>query len=50
MLSILDAWRYCDFAKLSERKVFFFGAEFVDLKGSLQLLKSSHLRERDKCG
>ena len=32
------------FAKLSERK----GAEYADLKGFLQLLTSSHLRERDK--
>ena len=26
----------------------FWGVEFADLKGSLQLLTSSHLRERDK--
>ena len=31
--SVLDAWRR---------------AEFVDFKGSLHLLNSSHLRERDK--
>ena len=45
--SILDAWRYRVFAKLSERKVF-LGAEFVEFLGSLHLLISSHLRERDK--
>ena len=45
--SIVDAWRYCVFAKLSERKGF-WGAEYVDFQGSLQLLTSSHLRERDK--
>ena len=26
----------------------FWGAEFADLKGSLQLLNSTHLRDRDK--
>ena len=45
--SILDAWRYRVFAKLSERKGF-LGAEYADFKGSLQLLSSSHLKERDK--
>ena len=45
--SILDAWRESVFAKLTERKGF-VGAEYVDFKGSLQLLTSSHLRERDK--
>ena len=45
--SILDAWRYGIFAKLSERKGF-VGAEFVHLKGSSQLLTSSNLREGDK--
>ena len=45
--SILDAWRFRVFAKLSERKGF-LGAEYADFKGSLQLLTSSHLRERDK--
>ena len=45
--AILDAWRFHVFAKLSERKGFWRG-EFADLKGSLQLLTSSHLRERDK--
>ena len=35
------------FSKLSERKDF-LGAEYVDLKGSLQLLTSSHLLEKDK--
>ena len=45
--SLLDAWRYGIFAKLSERKGF-LGAEYVDFTGSLQLLTPSHLRERDK--
>ena len=35
------------FAKLSERKGF-LGGEYSDFQGSLQLLTSSHLRERDK--
>ena len=35
------------FSKLSERRVF-LGGEFADVEGSLQLLTSSHLRERDK--
>ena len=46
--AILDAWHFsCFFPKLSERKGF-WGVEFADLKGSLQLLGSTHLRERDK--
>ena len=45
--SILDAWRFSVFSRLSERKGF-LGAEYVDFKGSLQQLTSSHLRERDK--
>ena len=45
--SILDAWRYGVFAKLSERQVF-LGAEFADFRSSLQLLTSSHLRGRIK--
>ena len=45
--SILDAWRFHVFAKLSERKVF-LGGEFSDFQGSLQLVTSSHLRERDR--
>ena len=45
--SILDAWRFNVFAKLSERKGL-LGDEFSDFQGSLQLLTSSHLRERDK--
>ena len=44
--SILDAWRFRVSAKLAEREGF-RGAEFVDYKGSLQLLVSFHLRERD---
>ena len=45
--SILGAWRYSVFAKLAERKGF-RGVQFADFQGSLQLLTSSHLRERDK--
>ena len=45
--SILDAWRLSVFAKLSERKGL-WGVECADFQGSLQLLTSSHLRERDK--
>ena len=45
--SILDAWRFSVFAKLSERKGFLAG-EFAVFHGSLQLLTSSHLREREK--
>ena len=44
--AILEAWRFHVFAKLSERKGFWRG-EFADFQGSLQLLTSSHLRERD---
>ena len=44
--SILDAWHFHVLSKLSERKGFWC-AEFADLKGSLQQLVSSHLRERD---
>ena len=48
--AILDAWRFHVFSRLAERKGFFFlgSVEFADFKGSLQLLNSSHLRERDK--
>ena len=45
--SILDAWLFGVFAKLSERKGV-LGGEYADFRGSLQLLTSSHLRERDK--
>ena len=45
--AILEAWHFHVFARLSERKGFWC-VEFADLKGSLQLLTSSHLRERDK--
>ena len=45
--SILDAWRFGVFAKLSERKGF-RGVEYADFQGSSQLRTSSHLRERDK--
>ena len=46
--AVLDAWRFQVFARLSEREVF-LGGEFADFHGSLQLLTSSHLRERGKC-
>ena len=42
---VLDAWRFQVFAKLSDRKGF-WGCSFADFQGSLQLLTSSHLRER----
>ena len=45
--AILDAWHFDVFSKLSERKGF-WGAEFADRKGSLQLLNATHLRGRDK--
>ena len=45
--SILDACRLTVFAKLSGRKGF-FGSEYSDFQGSLQLLTSSHPWERDK--
>ena len=45
--AILDAWRFQVFARLSERQGF-LGGEVSDYYGSLQLLTSSHLRERDK--
>ena len=45
--AILDAWRFQVFARLSERQGF-LGGEFADVHGSLQVLTSSHLRERDK--
>ena len=45
--AILDAWHFHVFSKLSERKGF-GGVNFADIKGSLQLLNSTHLRDRDK--
>ena len=45
--AILEAWRFHVFSKLSERKGF-WSVEFADFHGSLQLLTSLHLRERDK--
>ena len=45
--AILEAWQFHVFARLSERKVF-RSVEFADLKSSLQLLNSTHLRDRDK--
>ena len=45
--AILDAWRFHVFSKLSERKGF-GSVEFADFTGSLQLLNSTHLRDRDK--
>ena len=44
--AILGAWRFSIFAKVADRKGF-LGADFSDFQGSLQLLTSSHLRERD---
>ena len=46
-MQFLDAWHFHVFSKLSERKGFWC-VEFADLKGSLQLLNSTHLRDRDK--
>ena len=43
--AILEAWQFHVFARLSERKGF---RGVADLKGSLQLLNSTHLRDRDK--
>ncbi len=45
--AILNAWRLRVFSRLSERKGF-LGGEFADFQGSLQLVTSSHLRERHK--
>ena len=45
--AILEAWHFHVFSRLSERKGFWC-VEFADLKGSLQLLNSTHLRDRDK--
>ena len=45
--AILGAWRFRVLSRLSERKGF-LGGELADFHGSLQLLTSSHLRERDK--
>ena len=45
--AILEAWHFHVFSKLSERKGF-WSVEFADLTGSLQLLNSTHLRDRDK--
>ena len=45
--AILDAWHFHVFSKLSERKGFRC-VQFADLKGSLQLLTSTHLTDRDK--
>ena len=43
---VLVGWRYSVFVKLSEREGF-RGVQFADFQGSLQLLNSSHLRDRD---
>ena len=45
--AILEAWHFHVFSKLSESKGFRC-VQFADLKGSLQLLNSTHLRDRDK--
>ena len=45
--SICEAWQLKVGAQLADRNRF-RGAQFLDVIGSLQLLFSSHLRERDK--
>ena len=45
--AIHDAWRYKVSADLCGRKGF-RGGLLLDVHGSLQLLNSSHVRERDK--
>ena len=45
--AILDAWRNRVAADLCRRKGF-RGGHLLDVHGSLQLLNSSHVRERDK--
>ena len=45
--AIFQAWQIKVSAQLEERKGV-RGAQFLDVKGSSQLLISSHLRERDK--
>ena len=45
--AILEAWHFHVFSRLSERKGF-GSVEFADLKGSLQLLNSTTLEDRDK--
>ena len=46
-IAILDAWRHKVAADLCGRKGF-RGGLLLDIHGSLQLLNSSHVRERDK--
>ena len=45
--ALLDAWRNKAAADLCGRKGF-RGGPLLDIRGSLQLLYSSHVRERDK--
>ena len=45
--AILDAWRYKVSMDLCARKGF-RGGPFLDVSGTLQLLNSDHVRERDK--
>ena len=45
--AVLDAWHFHVLSRLAERKGFWC-AQFADIKGSVQLLNSSHLRQRDK--
>ena len=45
--AILEAWQLKVSTQLAERQGF-RGAQFLNLRGSVQLLNSSHLRERDK--
>ena len=47
LAAILDAWRDKVAVDLCGRK-FFRGGPLLDIHGSLQLLNSSHVRERDK--
>ena len=44
--AIFEAWQLKVSAQLAEREEF-RGAQFLDVRGSVQLLVSSHLRERD---
>ena len=45
--AVLDAWRDLNSADLCRRKVF-RGGPLLDFRGSMQLLFSSHVRDRDK--
>ena len=47
-LPFLRQWQFHIFSRLSLSRKGFRSVEFADLKGSLQLLNSTHLRDRDK--